>query len=128
MKTRKSDWKKAMEAVYDKELQRTVYKHKKPSAAPRSEATHTPTPLSLSFDGMGLNDANDEYKSRVATFTERYREQGDRIVRAVNSHDELVEMTRALVDRLDDGSVLKARAQEILAKAERVNASDTKGK
>ena len=51
---------------------------------------HTPTSMKISFDGFGLN-GDDEYKSRIATFTKPVDEKmGRAIERAVNSHEEMI--------------------------------------
>lgn len=60
------------------------------------KATHTPTPK-VTFDGCGINDT-DEYASRLATFTERGRPFGEAIVRAVNSHEELLRVCKMIYD------------------------------
>lgn len=50
----------------------------------------------LSWDGMGLNSCG-MYRSRIATFAPEYREHGEKMARAVNSHDA---MRRALAELL----------------------------
>lgn len=52
----------------------------------------------LSWDGMGLNSCG-MYRSRIATFLPAYREHGEKITRAINSHDA---MRRALAELLNE--------------------------
>lgn len=60
------------------------------------------TTLKLSFDGFGLNDANNEYRERVATLSKQYKtnEIGEYIEKAVNSHEHMVGNFDGIVSRL----------------------------
>jgi len=94
-------------------------------------AGHTPIPP-LSFDGFGIN-GGDEYMSRVATFTEHGFRLGigERIVRACNSHDELLQLAYAFVNYMDKptGAMgpmeVAKRRKEILDRAQDVIAKAT---
>lgn len=50
----------------------------------------------ITFDGFGFNDANDQYKRRLATLPATWKDEGARqqfgheVVRAVNSHADLL--------------------------------------
>lgn len=56
--------------------------------------------LKLSFDGMGLNDANNEYRERVATLSKLYltNEIGEEIAHRVNLYGELEDALKTLTD------------------------------
>lgn len=55
----------------------------------------------LSFDGFGFNDANNEYRERVATLSSYGKGlpkvYHDRIVRAVNNFDALLETCKEAI-------------------------------
>lgn len=63
MKTKKADWKKDMKAVYDENLQRTVYVHKNPSA-------HTPGPWEVTESGDQLEIMQVDGKSIAVVLDE----------------------------------------------------------
>lgn len=54
--------------------------------------------MKLTYDGHGLNNADDPYRERVATFSERHKHNmvGHEIARAVNAHDALVSALREM--------------------------------
>ena len=65
-------------------------------------STHTPGPK-ITFDGFGFNDATDPYKRRLATLPATWKDEGARqqfgheVVRAVNTHAQLLEALKALL-------------------------------
>lgn len=82
---------------------------------------HPPTPLKLTYDGKGLNDANNIYKERVATLSGRYAttQIGEAIERAVNAYEKDQEIKRELIAAANRvRSVLNDEGKEVLTKAE----------
>lgn len=63
----------------------------------------------LSFDGCGLNDANDKYKKRLFTMRSEDRDSlkdcGEYIERSVNAHAALVEALEEAYALLDNSNV-----------------------
>lgn len=52
---------------------------------------HTPTPcINVTWDGKGLNDKNNIYRERIATFSPQYLQYGKFIERTVNCHSDLI--------------------------------------
>jgi hypothetical protein len=92
-KTKKelADQYKGMEAFYDKELQRTVYRYKKP------EHTATPwfeTNIGEIVDGEVHIKAGKSGNTVAIVFTEA---DADFVVRAVNAHEELLDACKYLL-------------------------------
>lgn len=60
----------------------------------------------LSFDGFGFNDANNEYRERVATLSSYGKElpkaYHDRIVRAVNNFESLLVACKFVLQEWDE--------------------------
>jgi len=72
----------------------------------KTKLKHTLAPLVVTFDGIGLNDCGNEYRPRIATFTEEYRHKkyGLYIARAVNAHEALLSCAKDLMNRMAEGS------------------------
>lgn len=89
----------------------------------------------ITFDGFGFNNANDEYKERLATLSKTFRSEKDRqkfgqyVETAVNCHAEMLEALEGLTGRasryMDQSATheglyntdMLARARAAIAKA-----------
>lgn len=82
----------------------------------------------ITFDGFGFNDANDEYKKRLATLSMNFRNEKDSqqfgkyVENAVNSHADLLAALEALLPiGYNDGPLADAYHNEILAAEAAIN-------
>jgi len=80
------------------------------------------TPLKVTFDGFGLNDANNEYKERIATLSRHGYSllAGERMETAINCHDNLLAFARDVYIWLSFPDLSPAVIAEIREKAKEV--------
>lgn len=58
----------------------------------------------FSYDGFGLNDANDEFKSRILTFTPQSRERREAIARLIVAAPDMLAALEGVL-LWDDGNL-----------------------
>lgn len=65
----------------------------------------------FSYDGFGINDANDEYKRRILTFSSDYtmRHGSDAVGNLVAAAPEMLDALKKLIDRANDSYQMEYR-------------------